>query len=209
MYKNSISSFCEHEAGFRYKVEYSKRKTIQISIITAEHEYVLIKAPKGIRDALIKKELDLHKNWIIKRIDESRKIISEVQSQGILNEKELSELRKKAKDYIPGRVSYYAQIMGIKYNKIYIRAQNTRWGSCSTNGNLNFNCLLMLTPPEVIDSVIVHELAHRIHMNHSKAFYEEIYKYYPEYKRWNKWLKEQGKPILMRMKMGKEHNNDQ
>ena len=204
MYKNSIPSFCEHETGFRYKVEYSKRKTIQISIITSEPGYILVKAPIGISDTLIKKELELHKNWINKRLDESRKIISDVQKQGILNEKELSELRKKAKGYIPGRVSYYAQIMGINYNKIYIRAQNTRWGSCSANGNLNFNCLLMLTPPEVIDSVIVHELAHRIHMNHSKAFYEEIYKYYPEYKKWNRWLKEQGKAILMRMKMGKK-----
>lgn len=204
MHKNNISSFYYHDAGFRYLVERSKRKNIRISILTDEEDCVLVKAPYRISDVLIKKEIDMHEKWIIKHINENRKIIDEVHKQGILSEKDISVLRNRAKEYIPHRVSYYAELMGIKYNSIFIRAQNTRWGSCSSKGNLNFNCLLMLTPPEVIDSVIVHELAHRIHMNHSKAFYEVIYTYYPEYKKWNNWLKENGKSILLRMKMGEK-----
>ncbi|MBR3738310.1 MAG: M48 family metallopeptidase, partial [Eubacterium sp.] len=66
-------------------------------------------------------------------------------------------------------------------------------------GNLNFNCLLMLTPPEVIDSVVVHELCHRKEMNHSKEFYSEVLRVYPEYKKWNKWLKDNGSAIMARM----------
>ena len=120
-------------------------------------------------------------------------------SQGALTSEDLRQLAKKAVSVIPLRVSYYARLMGVTYGNITIRAQRTRWGSCSQKGNLNFNCLLMLTPPEVIDSVVVHELAHRRQMNHSKQFYEEIYKVYPDYDRWNRWLKENGDIIMKRV----------
>ncbi|HAG68814.1 MAG TPA: metal-dependent hydrolase, partial [Lachnospiraceae bacterium] len=65
-------------------------------------------------------------------------------------------------------------------------------------GNLNFNCLLMLTPQEVIDSVVVHELCHRKEMNHSARFYEEVLKVFPQYNVWDRWLKENGPGILLR-----------
>ena len=90
----------------------------------------------------------------------------------ILQQKKLAS---KALDYIPGRVKYYADIIGVTYGKITIRNQKTRWGSCSSKGNLNFNCLLMLMPPEVIDYVVVHELCHRKQMNHSKAFWRKYF----------------------------------
>ena len=89
--------------------------------------------------------------------------------------------------------------MGVTYGKITIRNQKTRWGSCSKTGNLNFNCLLMLAPPQVLDAVVVHELAHRKEMNHSPRFYREIEKVYPEYEKWNRWLKENGAILLKRM----------
>ena len=66
------------------------------------------------------------------------------------------------------------------------------FASCAANGNLNFNCLLVLMPSEVLDSVVVHELCHRRHMNHSKEFYAEIDRVFPDYRRWNKWLKDNG-----------------
>ena len=71
---------------------------------------------------------------------------------------------------------------------------------CSSKGNLNFNCLLMLTPPEVIDYVVVHELCHRKEMNHSKAFWREVEKVLPDYKVQVKWLKEEGCNIMRRMR---------
>ncbi|MBQ6684544.1 MAG: M48 family metallopeptidase, partial [Firmicutes bacterium] len=91
------------------------------------------------------------------------------------------------------RVAHYAPLVGVDYGRITIRNQKTRWGSCSSQGNLNFNCLLMLFPDEVIDSVVVHELCHRKHMNHSAKFYKEVERVFPEYRKWHQWLNENGK----------------
>ncbi len=116
-----------------------------------------------------------------------------------LTDAEIRELADRAMSVIPERVEYYARLINVSYGKITIRNQRSRWGSCSSKGNLNFNCLLMLAPQEVIDSVIVHELCHRKHMNHSKAFYSEVYRVFPDYDRWDKWLKEHGEEIMRRM----------
>ena len=116
-----------------------------------------------------------------------------------LTAEEIRALAAKALEVIPERVAYYAPLMGVTYNRITIRNQKTRWGSCSSKGNLNFNCLLMLCPPEVIDSVVVHELAHRREMNHSKRFYAHVLRVYPDYYKWNKWLKENGPALIRRM----------
>ena len=111
---------------------------------------------------------------------------------------EIQELADKALEYIPGRVAYFSKQVGVNYGGITIRNQKTRWGSCSSKGNLNFNCLLMLTPPEVIDYVVVHELCHRKEMNHSKAFWDEVAKILPDYKNQVQWLKNEGGRIMRR-----------
>ena len=113
---------------------------------------------------------------------------------------EIKALAEKAKIIIAERARYYAPMIGVTYNRITIRCQRTRWGSCSSKGNLNFNCLLALFPLEIIDSVVVHELCHRKHMNHSPKFYAEIEKVFPEYKRCNKWLKDNGGLYMARLK---------
>ena len=112
---------------------------------------------------------------------------------------ELHLLADKALQVIPERVKHYSEIIGVDYGNITIRNQRTRWGSCSSKGNLNFNCLLMLLPDEVIDSVVVHELCHRKHMNHSAQFYAEVEKAFPNYKRCHEWLKENGGIYLSRL----------
>ena len=107
--------------------------------------------------------------------------------------------RRAAKEYFPKRVEYYHALTGGHYTKITIRDQKTRWGSCSARGNLNFNCLLMLAPPEVLDYVIVHELCHRKEMNHSPRFWSEVAKVIPDYKNHEKWLKTEGGRLMRRM----------
>lgn len=87
----------------------------------------------------------------------------------------------------------------LTYGRITIRNQRSKWGSCSSKGNLNFNCLLMLAPQEVIDSVVVHELCHRKEMNHSNKFYAEVLRVFPEYWTWDKWLKDNGNMLMLRM----------
>ena len=80
------------------------------------------------------------------------------------------------------------------------RMRQREQGSCSSKGNLNFNCLLMLAPPEVIDSVVVHEVCHLLEMNHSKRFYEHVYCVYPEYKEHHGWLRKHGPELMARVR---------
>lgn len=115
---------------------------------------------------------------------------------------DIRDMAKRAAALIPQRTAYFAQKIGVTYGRITIRNQKTRWGSCTSEGNLNFNCLLMAAPPEVLDSVVVHELCHRLHPNHSKAFYAEVYRVFPDYDRCNKWLKENGGMLIRRMEAG-------
>ncbi len=114
-----------------------------------------------------------------------------------LTEQMRKEGRKAAKELIPKRVDYYAQRMGVTYNRIFIREQKTRWGSCSSKGNLNFNWKLMLMPSEVLDYIVVHELAHRKEFNHSPKFWAVVEKELPDYKERKKVLKKIEREIIV------------
>ena len=174
----------------------SDRKTLSIEVRGTQ---VIVRAPGRISQQRIDSFVAEHETWmkkkIAKNVEESRK----ADQAGILSEEELKALYRKAKEVIPQRTAYYAEKIGVTYGKITIRCQKTKWGSCSAKGNLNFNCLLMMAPPEVLDSIVVHELCHRREMNHSRRFYEEIYRVFPDYARWNKWLKENGGVLMARI----------
>jgi predicted metal-dependent hydrolase len=116
-----------------------------------------------------------------------------------MSREQLRALAERAVEEIPKRVAHYAALMGVTYGRITIRNQKTRWGSCSSKGNLNFNCLLMLAPEQVMDYVVVHELSHRIYMNHSAAFWKTVEAYMPEYAQWRKWLKDNGTSLMAQL----------
>ncbi|WP_394523198.1 M48 family metallopeptidase [Lacrimispora sp. JR3] len=97
--------------------------------------------------------------------------------------------RKIARAYLEEKTAWWASHMGVAYEKIAIRDQATRWGSCSTRGNLNFNWRLVLLPAELADYVVVHELAHRLHMNHSREFWNVVGSVIPDYMERRKELK--------------------
>lgn len=109
---------------------------------------------------------------------------------------EILELTSKAKEELPVIVKKYADLMGITYNRITIRHQKTRWGSCTKTGNLSFNCLILKMPENVRDYVIVHELAHRRELNHSTKFWTIVAEYCPWYKDAKQWLKENGQELM-------------
>ena len=88
--------------------------------------------------------------------------------------------------------------MGVTYNRITIRHQKTRWGSCTKTGNLNFNCLIMKMPDQVRDYVIIHELAHRKELNHSSKYWTIVAEYCPWYKQAKQWLKDNGQKLMER-----------
>lgn len=98
--------------------------------------------------------------------------------------------RDQARKLITERLKFYQKILGVEYNSINIRDQKTRWGSCSGRKNLSFNWRLIMSPQEVLDYVVVHELCHLIHMNHSKKFWQAVETIVPQYKIRKKWLKE-------------------
>lgn len=187
------------------KIIRSNRKTLAIQI--NPDLSVTVRAPMYAPQSDIERILREKEGWIQKHIEKIREQEAKrketqgefVESEYLTNE-EIKKLADKALQHIPKRVSYYAKQIGVTYGKITIRNQKTRWGSCSSKGNLNFNCLLMLTPSEVIDYVVVHELCHRKEMNHSVAFWAEVEKVIPNYKEQVKWLKENGGKIIGRMK---------
>lgn len=180
----------------------SRRKTISIQI--DGNLRITVRAPLRMRDADIRAFIEERSEWIEKHLEKMRQRQEEMQTEPEepLTLKELRALAEEAVSYIPERVSFYAGEVGVNYGRITIRNQKTRWGSCSSDGNLNFNCLLMLTPPEVIDYVVVHELCHRLEMNHSRYFWEEVERVLPDYKIRRKWLKTNGEKIMRRMTAG-------
>lgn len=176
----------------------SNRKTVSIQI--NPDLSVTVRAPKYASTREIERIIKKREPWIRKHIDRMRELQAKEAALDInyLTQEEIKELAKRAIKYIPERVAYFADLIGVTYGRVTIRNQKTRWGSCSSKGNLNFNCLLMLTPPEVIDYVVVHELCHRIEMNHSKAFWNEVSKIIPNYKVYVKWLRDEGSNIMRR-----------
>ena len=174
----------------------SRRKTIAIQVNSDLS--VTVRAPYGVTEKYIEEFLNKNEVWISKQMNEikvKKKSVESKNAENVTLDK-IKALADQALEIISTRVEDFAKIIGVTYGNITIRNQKTRWGSCSSKGNLNFNCLLMFAPPEVLDYVVVHELCHRKQMNHSKAFWSEVEKVFPDYKKSIKWLKEEGSQIM-------------
>ena len=178
-----------------FEVIRSNRKSMAVEI---KLNKLIIRAPMQATNEDINTFMLKSKAWIEKHLAKAQAQQQAVASTKKLTMDEIRKLADKALEIIPERVRYYAPLVGVTYGRITIRNQRSKWGSCSSKGNLNFNCLLMLAPPEVIDSVVVHELCHRKEMNHSDRFYAEVLRVFPDYHKWDKWLKDNGS-ILMNL----------
>ena len=182
----------------QYKLIRSDRKTVSLQVRNGE---IVVRAPRRLSKSAIDRFVQKHADWIRKQQEKQSqaKAAAPQSARAVLTEQEHEELKNRAKKVFAERVAHYAPLVGVSYGRITIRTQKTRWGSCSAAGNLNFNCLLLLAPPEVLDSVVVHELCHRKHMNHSKAFYAEINRVMPDYKAHHAWLKKNGTALMNRV----------
>ena len=184
-------------AGVDIEVRRSRRRSIGLEV--RPDGSVILRVPNRLpkRDALA--FLQTKEAWLRKCLDqvEERESFAEAAGLEPLTEDELSALTKAARAYFTEKCAWLAPVVGVDYGRISIRHQKTRWGSCSTKGNLNFNCLLMLAPEDVRDYVVVHELCHRKEMNHSNAFWAEVARVVPDYREKERWLKENG-PLLQR-----------
>ena len=181
----------------KHTVIRSSRNTLALQIKDGK---LIVRAPRKAKQAEIDAMIDQHRSWIEKHLQRAAQSRKAAEALEPLTIEEIRTLADQALKVIPERVRYYAPLIGVTYGRITIRNQRTKWGSCSAQGNLNFNCLLMLTPQEVLDSVVVHELCHRKEMNHSDRFYAEVLRVFPDYKKWDKWLKDNGPLLMQRMR---------
>ena len=175
-----------------YQIVKSDRKTIAIQI--KPDGQVVVRCPKRMRVEEAKRFVESKADWIEKHLAKRTP-----QDVAKYTPKEIEQLREAARKLVTERVRYYSPIIGVTYGQIAIRTQHTRWGSCSSKGNLNFNCLLTLVPPEVLDYVVVHELCHRKELNHSDRFWNEVRRIIQNYKVQRKWLKDYGSPLISRL----------
>lgn len=103
--------------------------------------------------------------------------------------------RKRAGEKLMERTKVFSKIMGLSFNRVFIKEQKTRWGSCSSKGNINYNWKLIMAPEAIIDYVVVHELAHIKHPNHSKEFWKFVENFLPDYRERENWLKANGSKL--------------
>ncbi len=104
-----------------------------------------------------------------------------------------SFLTEQARQRVEERLTHFAPLVGRAPGRVSIRDQKTRWGSCSSQKNLNFNYKLIMAPPGALDYVVVHELCHLFEFNHSKQFWARVERHMPDYSYWKTWLKQNGK----------------
>lgn len=180
-----------------YELIRSNRRTIAIEI--KPDGRIVVKAPMRMSHLAINLFLKEKSDWIEKTREKVIAKNADREPVARLSDAEKNALKKKARAEILPLVEEYAQIMGVTYGRVSFRFQKSRWGSCSREGNLNFNCLLALTPEPVERYVVVHELCHRLHMDHSKAFWEEVAVNMPDYKVYRKWLKDNGNELIRKL----------
>lgn len=179
-------------SNYEYTLKRSKRKTIAVEI--SKEVRIIVRAPFDMKQEDIDKFVNSKSQWIDKHLRSMKEKLSS--SSRKLTEQEKKELRKNARVVITARVERIAALMGVSYNRIAIKFQKTRFGSCSTKKNLNFNALVALMPSDILDYVVVHELSHLKQMNHSKAFWKEVERVMPDYKSKRKWLKTNGSKYI-------------
>ena len=192
-------SFQYPDAELVCDVVFSKRKSISIQI--KEDLSIQVRAPLLAKKGQVELFIEQHKDWIYRKWTAlyEKSSSNNLKQLSFEEEKHVAALerkfRKAAKEYIPYRVEYFHKLTGGHYTSITIRDQKSRWGSCSSKGTLSFNYRLMMAPQKILDYVVVHELCHLTHMNHSPAFWSMVESILPDYKESKQWLNEHGREL--------------
>ena len=168
-----------------YQLIRSRRKTVSLQI--NDNCEVVVRAPIGMPQAEIDRMVERHADWIARHMPAARERRAQAQR---LTPELFAKLTEQARRELPPRVAHYAALMGVEPTGLKITTARKRFGSCSGRNSLCFSCLLMLYPPEVIDCVVVHELAHIRHHDHSAAFYAFIERFMPDYREREKRLQQ-------------------
>ncbi len=168
-----------------YKIVFTKRKSIALSL--DDKGEVLVRAPKRTSRILIDKFVHENQAWIQKRVQDN--VVQKEKVSKLLENNNTQQLKNEFERNLSKRMGLWAKKLNINFNKVRISNAKKRWGSCSSKGVVSITWRLVFAPQEVLDYVIVHELIHLNHMNHSKRFWLEVQKVIPDYKKHKKWLK--------------------
>lgn len=169
-------------------IKKSYRRTISLSV--EDDGIVLVKAPRYVSNSQIEGFIIEKRKWLDKRLMEMKdKKEKEQRFRDLINPVKTPYYREKARDILIERANYYAEKFSLPYKQVRLSSAKTRWGSCSYQNNLNFNWRIMFAPPQVLDYLVVHEIAHTVHKNHQKKFWQLVEKMHPEFKESRKWLK--------------------
>ena len=169
--------------GIEYFIVRSKRKTVAIEI--NRQKGVILRLPLRFPEKKAGEIISAHKQWIVKKLNEKKNTPVKIE----YSEEQKKILKQKAKEVILPLVLKYSEIMGLYPTAVKINFAKTRFGSCSGKNSLNFSVYLLEHGEEAIEYVVVHELAHIVHKNHSKDFYKLVEQYLPDYKNRKKLLK--------------------
>lgn len=168
-----------------YELVRSARKTLAVEI-TGDCR-VVVRAPMRLSRERIERFVAEHEGWIEKHLESQRK---RKENHPLPTEAEREAYIKKAKEILPGKVAFYGGIMGLHPVGITITGAEKRFGSCSAKNRICFSWRLMAYPEEAVDYVVVHELAHICHKDHSKAFYACVEEVLPDWRERRKLLRE-------------------
>lgn len=177
----------------KYELIRSRRKTLALQL--RPDGTLLVRAPLLTSRRKIESFLREHEDWV----EQQREKLARAERAEKLSREELEALKKQARPVFLARTAFYAPLVGVRAQRVMVRSQRTKWGSCSARGGLNFNCLLLLAPEEVLDYVVVHELCHLLEMNHSPRFWAEVKRVLPDYAAARKWLRQNGNALMARL----------
>lgn len=169
-------------------IKKSNRKTISIAL--NDDGSIIVRAPIFLSQKRIDKFIISKKDWLKRKLKmiEERKEKAE-RFRDLIDINKIKEYREKARGILTERTNHYSEKFDLPYNNIKISSAKTRWGSCNHQNGLNFNWKILFAPPEVLDYLVAHELAHTVHKNHQKSFWNMVSDMHPSYKSSRKWLK--------------------
>lgn len=171
--------------NIEYKIKKSKRaKNIRLTIHSDAS--VVLTLPWWVPKTVGRQFVERKKKWLLNKL---RITNYELRKSSTYTRKDYLENRNKARKFVEERLEFYNKLYNFSYGRISIRDTKTRWGSCSTRGNLNFSYKLLFLPPEIANYIIVHELCHLREMNHSLNFWSLVEKTFPNHKTLRKELK--------------------
>ena len=166
-----------------YELIRSRRKTLALQL--RPDGTLLVRAPLLTSRRKIESFLREHEDWV----EQQREKLVRAERAEKLSREELEALKKRARPVFLARTAFYAPLVGVRAQRVTVRSQRTKWGSCSSQGNVNFNWKLIMAPPEALDYVVIHELCHLYEFNHSPKFWARVARYQPDYALWRDFLR--------------------